>query len=450
MSVGTDNLHNKPSSPLSVLDHIHPTIPSMSTNKANGGSQPLLDRPTPLSLPYYIHSKRFTSIPSRRSKKSQDKEPTSLSSNPYTKYYERQTISRHAINSPPLSQLNALYWAQVGLTNQSTTRATSAVKSLRFGDNVTVVFPSPINQTIVVTPPPCKSADAGPTQYDSLVINAAGKDTSPFDAVQPSPIKSPASALLDGNDDESIDLAPEEDERLDYAPNYKMSLHADHRAIILDHTTYDWNVPHPHKCQVQSINGEIFYDDSVIYIAAKTGYGKSLIPLTIASIRKGISISMVSLLGLESDQVSKAMYIKHGAEAYHMNEHWGEGSQSELRNTVKNVNEEELCNVSIILYISPNSLAPNTKWTSVLKGIASCDLVGQICMRCTVSNSTTPPFDRSSRSLSPPSTLSITLQLISQMVSPSHVLQCLLHFGRKTRRRYHNCFLQLRILLSGR
>ena len=117
------------------------------------------------------------------------------------------------------------------------------MKSLRFGDNVTVVFPSPINQTIVVTPPPCKSADAGPTQYDSLVINAAGKDTSPFDAVQPSPIKSPASALLDGNDDESIDLAPEEDERLDYAPNYKMSLHADHRAIILDHTTSDWNAP---------------------------------------------------------------------------------------------------------------------------------------------------------------------------------------------------------------
>ena len=58
-------------------------------------------------------------------------------------------------------------------------------------------------------------------------------------------------------------------------------------------------------------------------IAAKTGYGKSLIPTTIASVRKGVSIVLVPLIviGLGSDQVAKAMHVDRGVEAYHIEGH---------------------------------------------------------------------------------------------------------------------------------
>ena len=50
---------------------------------------------------------------------------------------------------------------------------------------------------------------------------------------------------------------------------------------------------------MQVIHHDIFYDDSFMFIIAKTGYGKSLIPLTITSIRRGIAVIKVSLLGLQ-------------------------------------------------------------------------------------------------------------------------------------------------------
>ena len=53
-------------------------------------------------------------------------------------------------------------------------------------------------------------------------------------------------------------------------------------------------------------------------ISAKTGYGKSLIPLTIGSLRKGVTIIEVPLLGLDTDQVTKANHIQQNIEAWHV------------------------------------------------------------------------------------------------------------------------------------
>ncbi len=70
-----------------------------------------------------------------------------------------------------------------------------------------------------------------------------------------------------------------------------------------------------------AINRGVFYDNTVMHIAAKTGYGKSLILLTIGLIRKGITVIQVPLIGLGSDQVAKAMFVNRRIEAYHIDEH---------------------------------------------------------------------------------------------------------------------------------
>ncbi len=92
-------------------------------------------------------------------------------------------------------------------------------------------------------------------------------------------------------------------------------------AIILDHTRHYWGVDELREFQIQAICHGIFHDETVMYVAEKNGYGKSLIPITIASIRKGITIVLVLLIGLGSDQVAKSMFANKGIEAYHVDEH---------------------------------------------------------------------------------------------------------------------------------
>ena len=69
----------------------------------------------------------------------------------------------------------------------------------------------------------------------------------------------------------------------------------------------DWGVAQPREFQVQAIYPGMFYDNSFEIITAKAGYGKSLIALDIATMRRGVSIIQIPLHGLGTDQVAKAM-----------------------------------------------------------------------------------------------------------------------------------------------
>ena len=55
-------------------------------------------------------------------------------------------------------------------------------------------------------------------------------------------------------------------------------------------------------------------------INAKSEYGKSLVALAIASMRRGVSIIQVPLLGLGTDQVAKAIRVDVNIEAWHIDE----------------------------------------------------------------------------------------------------------------------------------
>ena len=58
-------------------------------------------------------------------------------------------------------------------------------------------------------------------------------------------------------------------------------------------------------------------------VTAKTGYGKSLDALGIATLRCGQSIILILLLGLGTDQVAKAMREENNISAWHVNEFRG-------------------------------------------------------------------------------------------------------------------------------
>ena len=53
----------------------------------------------------------------------------------------------------------------------------------------------------------------------------------------------------------------------------------------------------------------------------KTAEGKSLVSLTLATIFNGLTVVLVPLIGLVSDQVEKASVPELNGEAYHVDEH---------------------------------------------------------------------------------------------------------------------------------
>lgn len=95
----------------------------------------------------------------------------------------------------------------------------------------------------------------------------------------------------------------------------------EHRDIIVETLCRDWGITSPREFQIEVINRGAFFDDSVMYIVAGTGSGKSAIPLCISSLRRGMTVVLVPLLGLGSDQVAKALFVDRGIEAYHVDEH---------------------------------------------------------------------------------------------------------------------------------
>jgi hypothetical protein len=61
----------------------------------------------------------------------------------------------------------------------------------------------------------------------------------------------------------------------------------------------------------------------MVYVCAKTGSGKLAIPLTAGSLLTRVIITLVPLVGLGSNQVSKSTNDGSFIEAYHVDKHCG-------------------------------------------------------------------------------------------------------------------------------
>ncbi len=79
----------------------------------------------------------------------------------------------------------------------------------------------------------------------------------------------------------------------------------------------DWGINFPHV-QVRVINNIVFHHDWLVYIIAKTGLGKSAIPLIVGSLQMGITLMMVPLVWSGSNQVNLVQNKKNFTEVYHL------------------------------------------------------------------------------------------------------------------------------------
>jgi hypothetical protein len=85
----------------------------------------------------------------------------------------------------------------------------------------------------------------------------------------------------------------------------------------------DWGIGKLCNFQIKAIHQAAFFQEQMVYVCTKTGFGKLAIPLTAGSLLSRVIITLVPLVGLGSDQVSKSSNDASYIEVYHIDEHRG-------------------------------------------------------------------------------------------------------------------------------
>ncbi len=88
---------------------------------------------------------------------------------------------------------------------------------------------------------------------------------------------------------------------------------------------------------------------------------------------------MIPLLGLGTDQVAKAFHVDINIEAWHIDEFRGRDGQA-LRRRLFAYSADQQDNLSVVLYMSPQSLLPGSNWMPALQHLAKHDCISQICV----------------------------------------------------------------------
>jgi len=179
-------------------------------------------------------------------------------------------------------------------------------------------------------------------------------------------------------DEESNGPDPEDSPGGAFTPDYVV-IPSHCRTIIESVCKEDWGVDKPREFQVQAIFQGAMSHGSFMSITAKTGYGKSLVHLAIASMRRGVSIVMVPLLGLGTDQVAKAIHQDKNILAWHVDEFKGNDAKL-LRKSLYRATADDMAKSSTILFMSPRSLAPDSDMIPVLTKIAKSGFLSLICV----------------------------------------------------------------------
>lgn len=102
-------------------------------------------------------------------------------------------------------------------------------------------------------------------------------------------------------------------------------------------------------------------------------------PLTVSVLRGGVTLILVPLHGLGSDQVDKATVPEHGIEAYYLDEHKHQNAKM-LEKRLKAYTNEEAKHNSILLFASPNSLRGGSSWMKVISLLAADGLIRTVAI----------------------------------------------------------------------
>ena len=150
-----------------------------------------------------------------------------------------------------------------------------------------------------------------------------------------------------------------------------------------------WGCDTPRQYQIEAIFQLVYTKIDMMYLIRKTGDGKSLVLQGTASILKGITIVMVPLIGLGSDQAQKCNIVRDNnicVESYHLDE-FKNNNALELRERLHEYTREE--KTAIIVFVSPQQLTKFSLWRPVLMSLAQRGCVSAVCVdevHCTVHN----------------------------------------------------------------
>ena len=124
---------------------------------------------------------------------------------------------------------------------------------------------------------------------------------------------------------------------------------------IEEATAEVFQIPKVRPYQIESMHHLAFSKtQTILHLIRHTADGKSLVPMLTGLLRGRVSLVVVPLIGLGSDQVSKATQEQCGVYAYHADEHKGPAATL-LRQRILSMGNVEMRNSTILVYISPQS-----------------------------------------------------------------------------------------------
>ncbi len=139
-----------------------------------------------------------------------------------------------------------------------------------------------------------------------------------------------------------------------------------------------WGCAHPRSYQIEAIFHLVYRKTDMMYLIRKTGEGKSLVMQGMSSMLKGITLTMVPLLGLGSDLESKCTVDNSiSVEAYHLDE-YRNNHAAILRHHLNQYTREEKS--SIVLLVSPQQLTKKSYWYQVLLSLATRGCISSVCI----------------------------------------------------------------------
>lgn len=138
-----------------------------------------------------------------------------------------------------------------------------------------------------------------------------------------------------------------------------------------------WGNTTPRQFQIEAVFDLAYRKVPMMYLIRKTGDGKSDVFKCLASMLKGITVCMVPLIGLGSDQTFKSHNKYDGFEAYHVDE-FREGNAKKLCERLVAYTRKELS--SIVLFMSPLALQSDTIWFKTLSTLAKRSSISAVCI----------------------------------------------------------------------
>ncbi len=131
---------------------------------------------------------------------------------------------------------------------------------------------------------------------------------------------------------------------------------------------------YPHKFQICAIHDIPCHRNQIVYLIAKTGSRKLAVLLSLGSLQTSVTVTIVPLVGLGSNQVKNGSNEDNLINAYHLDKHCGNDGKT-LRDWLLLLSDDEAEHVSILLCASPQSLQVGIFWHQYLSTIALCDMI---------------------------------------------------------------------------